>query len=278
MIAGGIVGSGVYGGDRCENGETKQISTGDYNHDGVEDKIYRVSYSAGCKPDVYIELAKTDLSLTKVASLGFSYLSTYSSEGFSHFSNWDQKFRAASKRGATLFGENDLVKAPFGPKSDAPTTGRIRKLVVETDQNFRWIRTVAEILTPYGRDHFDLSALTLISPAIELDRQAKDLTAAFRKTQTFRKREAILQYADYHNLRPRFRKEVDALETKIALTIEERVKKLDLDRPGKKWLMGKIGEQLELSESVSGLVRKAKRPQDFIPTSTTPSITSMTCP
>lgn len=246
MISGGrVIDVGHVG---CGNTKTTQISTGDYNHDGAGDKVYRVSYSAGCKPDVYLHLRTKDEKLVQVNQLIYDGEGGPINHGFWQFS-LPKNLGAASQPGKRPFQIDDKVQTPFGPNTDKKGSGRIAYLILEIDpKNPNWARTIAEVFTPYGTDFFDLSALTLISPAVELDIQVENLIHHFSKTKDFQRREAILQYADFHSLKPQFKDEVARIEGRLSLAFEKRVAKLDLDRRGKQILLDKMGEKLGFRE------------------------------
>lgn len=225
---------------------------GDYNFDGKKDFL-DVGSPDRSKPECKHASSRFSLGPDK-------YTFNETSVNPLQFSVWgwnDSIFsKAAAQKGGPLFGLDDLVEAPFGPKEEK-VRGRIDKLVIEFDSSYHHLRNLASISTPYGGDIFELSALTLISPAEELEEQAQTMAQGLRNTKAGQRQEELLRYASRDHLYPPYQRELAQLETQLALAIEKQVSELNLDGPGKIILQDRVGEVLgfDSDRSVTELIR-----------------------
>lgn len=256
MISGGMVGN--EGRQECGSATQEVSKFGDFNFDGHPDTIHAIT----CPDqyfDVYLEVDPTHAKIGRTLfGPGPNSYDPLTPGAYKFNASALPGFRGASKQGGFLFSAGDLVQAPFGRREGKPQ-GRIQDFYFEFDRNLNWIRTVAAIYTAEGSDYFDLSALTLISPVIELERQADVLIQQFRKTKDFKRREELLRYAErIDGLKIPFQKEAKSIEERLALAFENRIARLDLDPEGKRILLEKMGEKLGFHFRATSLAWSAR--------------------
>lgn len=274
MIAGGIVMEGEPEYRRsfpvCRHfREISLIRDVDYNGEQgrLEGRIYD---KEKCDPEYHHDeyVIESPSAWGYPTSFGGDSRSGFLSDEYVYFELKNTK--VSTDDAAPRFHAGDLVEGPFGPSHER-ARGRIWDIYLEADRSLDYSRTIAELSTQYGLDWFELSALTLISPITDLDAKAEEMLKSFRYSKDFRRRAAVLGYADHACLREPFSKEVEAIEKRLALAFQERIAKLDLDGWGREMLLDKMGEQIGFRERASTLARMAKqKAEEKTPTSTVP--------
>lgn len=166
--------------------------------------------------------------------------------------------RASDCRGVQAFHTNDLVRTMDGQ------VARIIGFDLYVDPSDNW-STVAAVLSTNPSTVANLSGLSLVSPATELNKTAEKILADLRghPNKELKARQNILQYAYFQDLKDPFQSQVIALEKGVAVYLDQKIGELKLDPRGATILKQFVEDRFDFHHMPNNPTFAGELPSDY---------------